>query len=89
MDVMHVLEFLHHLSKIFRLPIPTKHSIVHHAQGATSEINEHLSLSSTVLKLDNIETTCFVRPEINIGLNNKSHETPDPHVYYPIFGSSI
>jgi hypothetical protein len=72
MDVTNVLELLHQLSKISGLRVARKHSIVHHAQRGTAEINKSSSLGSAILELDNTVTTCFVRPKINIGFGGKS-----------------
>jgi hypothetical protein len=71
MDTLHIPELIHKLSKVCRLRVPRKQSIIHHGQSAAEEIAELPDLSGSILELNNPAGAILVRLEVkDDGENN-------------------
>jgi hypothetical protein len=89
MDTLHILELIHKLSKIRRLRVPRKQSVIHHGQSAAEEISELLNLSGSILELNNSAGTILVRPKINIIISGEFKENLDSRVHTLFFSDCV
>jgi hypothetical protein len=88
-DTLHIPELIHKLSKVRRLRVSSKQSVVHHGESTAEEIAELPDLNGSILEPNDSASAILVRPKFNVVLFGKSKKDSDSRINALFFGDNI